>query len=296
MSLVDWGKTAHRHLTDLLCRRRIVFHHVPKCGGTSVGRSLRRAYSLSQGTVTPEESFKAFSAFARRTDREPSISNELEFREIMLLYLLYSDVRCVSAHVPFSDIAHDIFHGKYLFVTLLRDPVARFVSHYLWSHSRPNGHGHISEEFEDFLTSERAKMLGSTYVRYFCGEPGWAALDMQFAIEAAINNLRRLDHVGFLDEMHQFQGALQQLTGKRLRIGRENVGKKRSTYESIMDGHLRQKIFDVCAPDREIWDAVQDLRNRISKAAEAREDASLRLANRASRVSEPGRRKRYETT
>lgn len=274
MSLVEWGKTVHRRLTDLLCQQRIVFHHVPKCGGTSVGRSLRRAYILSQGTVTPEESFEAFTAVAGRADRKQVIGDELEFREMMLLYLLYSDIRCVSAHVPFSDIAYEKFHGKYLFVTLLRDPVERFVSHYSWSHNRPNAHGHISEEFEDFLSTERAKALGSAYVRYFCGRPGLTPADVSAAIEMAVRNLRRLDHVGFLDEMVRFQGALQHLTGKQLRIGRENVGKTRSMRESVMEGRLKQKVLDVCAPDREIWEAVQDLRSSRPGGATARGTAS----------------------
>jgi hypothetical protein len=261
MSLVDRGKAVYRRLTDRLYPHRIVFHHVPKCGGTSVGRSLRRAYLFSQGTVTPEESFKAVMALAGRADVKQGEGNVFEFRETMLLYLLYSDIRCVSAHVPFSDVAHDKFHGAYRFVTLLRDPVNRFVSHYLWNHNRPSAHEYTSDEFEYFLNTDRAKILGSTFVRYFCGQPGSTLSDMSAATEAAIANLRRLDHVGFLDEMVSFQGALQQLTGKRLKIGRENVGKTRSAHKRILESNLRQKILEICAPDRKIWDAVQDLRN-----------------------------------
>lgn len=37
MSLIELGKSLHGYETDLACGRRIVFHHVPKCGGTSVG-------------------------------------------------------------------------------------------------------------------------------------------------------------------------------------------------------------------------------------------------------------------
>src|SRR5437868_4791278 len=96
MSLVDWGKRAHRWLTNSFCEKRIVFHHVPKCGGTSVGRALRRAYILSQASVTPEESFRALTAVKERADRLISpIRDVYEFRELMLLYLLYSDVRCI---------------------------------------------------------------------------------------------------------------------------------------------------------------------------------------------------------
>ena len=58
---------------------------------------------------------------------------------MMLLYMLYSDVRCVAAHIPFSDASFDRFAGSYAFVTLLRHPVDRFISNYLWSHKHPEG-------------------------------------------------------------------------------------------------------------------------------------------------------------
>jgi hypothetical protein len=260
MSLVDWGKSLHLRLTEKMCPRRIVFHHVPKCGGTSVGRALRRAYILSQGTVTPEQSQAAFSAVKNSAERDSTLGDVLELREMMLLYLLYSDIRCVSAHIPFSDVAHEKFQGKYQFVSLLRDPVDRFVSHYMWSHRRPAAHGHIKEEFEDFLSSERAAMMGATYVRYFCGRPHLANVNLNTSVETAIRNLRRLDHVGFLDDMPAFEASLQKLTAKKLKIGHENVGRTRSVRQSILDGRLRQQVLDVCAPDREIWAAVQDLR------------------------------------
>lgn len=260
MSIVDLGKSLHRRATDLLCGRRVVFHHVPKCGGTSVGRSLRRAYLLSQGTVTPAESEKAFNA-ARRPGGDPAIGHVSELREMMLLYMLYSDTRCVSAHVPFSDVAFERFADRYAFVTLLRDPVKRFISNYYWSHERPDAQFHVAERFEDFLRTDRARAMGSTYVRYFCGEPGRKFTSRH--VEAAVRNLHRMDYVGFLDEVGRFETALHMLTGRHLKIGLENVGNSGSKRDAILSGPLRDKVLEVCSADREIWDAVQDLRTRM---------------------------------
>ena len=260
MSMMDFGKLLHRRATDLFCGHRIVFHHVPKCGGTSVGRSLRRAYILSQGTVTPDASMKAFDA-AREDRAHVSSGDVSELREMMLLYMLYTDTRCVSAHIPFSEAAYKRFSGRYVFVTLLRDPVDRFISNYYWSHQHPGGVGHIAEPFEEFLLTERARHLGSTYVRYFCGEPA-----QQFTakhVDAAIRNLHHMECVGFLDEIGRFESALRQLTGKRLKIGRENVGNTGAKRDAILSGSMRHKVLAACSFDREIWDAVQNLRARL---------------------------------
>src|SRR5207248_252839 len=131
----------------------------------------------------------------------------------------------------------------------------RFVSNYLWSYKRPGAHGRIDDEMEEFLASERASALGSTYVRYLCGWPGMVFSDMSTAVEMACKNLRLFDYVGFLDEMGPFQAELRRLTQRRLMIGHENVGKRPDVYHDFLEGSLRARIMGVCAPDRDIWDA-----------------------------------------
>ena len=272
MSAIDVAKSLHRRAVDLLCGRRIVFHHVPKCGGTSVGRSLRRAYILSQGSVTPVESEKAFNA-AQSSHNGKGIGHVSELREMMLLYMLYSDVRCVSSHIPFSNAAYERFADRYAFVTLLRDPVDRFISNYYWNHNRHEAHFRIAESLGDFLSSDRARGMGSTYVRYFCGEP--AQKFTRRHVEAAIRNLRRMDGVGFLDDVLHFQASLRTLTGKRLAIGTENVRNTRAKREAILSGPLRDSILDVCAPDRAVWDAVQDLRDQEPSRVRSRKETAV---------------------
>ena len=276
MSLIDFGKSLQQRAVDFHSGKRIVFHHVPKCGGTSVGRALRRAYLLSQGTVTPDASMKAFEA-VRQGRPHLASADVSELREMMLLYMLYSDTRCVSAHIPFSDAAYRQFADRYLFVTLLRDPIDRFISNYYWSHQHPGGVGHIAESLEDFLATPRARHLGSTYVRYFCGEP--AADFTEQHVAAAIANLRRMDCVGFLDEVGAFAAALRRLTGKRIAVGRENVRNTGGKRDAILAGPLGQQVRDACRFDSEIWDAVQDLRARPPEASTARQNPSQSVPN-----------------
>ena len=262
MSLVTLGKRLHRTAVQAVCPTRIVFHHVPKCGGTSVGRALRRAYILSQGTVTPEESYKAVAAFIGDSDRARVTRDVRKLREMMLLYLLYSDVRCIAAHIPFSDAAREIFAPTYAFVTLLRDPVVRFISHFKWSHGRPSAPDSITDDFEDFLGSERAREIGATYVRYFGGRAVFQATTERAKVDAAIANLRRLSYVGFLDQVDDFEAALRRITGKRVRIGHENAGVGNKITDRLAELGIRKRVLEACAPDRDIWAAVQDLRHR----------------------------------
>lgn len=256
MSLTDTIKSLHARATDRTCPERIVFHHVPKCGGTSVGRAIRRAYLLSQATVTPVESERAFDlARARRDDLAGLDVSHL--REMMLLYHLAADRRCVAAHVPFSDVAFEAFRDRYRFLTVLRDPVDRFVSNVAWSR-RAGAFFKIREPLEDFLKTERARKLGATYARYFCGTPGGRRDG--WSVAKAVENLRRMDGVGFLDDLAGFRDTLFDLTGHRFRIGHENAAAPDPDRAALREGPLGRRIAELCAPDLEIWDAVQHLR------------------------------------
>lgn len=255
MGLVDTAKRIKLSLTDALVPQRVLFHHVPKCGGTSVGRALRRRYILSQSTVTPEASYRAFELFTGGSDREQMLIDVLDLREQMMIYLLFEDIRCVSLHVRFSEVAFDKFRHKYKFVTLLRDPVDRFISHYYWSHPKKGAHAWIEEELEEFVETKRAKRLGATYVEYFSGLPKEADFSSPIAVAAAQRNLGRLDVVGRLDRLKVFEQDLSRELGVRISIGHENkapsVNGERKVSSDVME-----KVRALCAPDIAVWNSL----------------------------------------
>ena len=253
MGVIDWAKGLHSAAADRLHRQRVVFHHVPKCGGTSVGRALRKKYLLSQTTIKPDSSFRAHEAVAKSCDAESLLTGVFDLREKMLLYFLFEDVRCVSAHVHFSENAYKLFNPSYKFITILRDPVSRFISNYRWSHSRPTDHSHVDESFEAFLKSDRAKRDGAMYVQYFSGLPKNADIRTADAIQSAIRNLGKFDAVGVLHDVEAFESKLERVLGIHVRIGHENKQKARNGDAPILDPAVQAELERICAPDLEVW-------------------------------------------
>lgn len=238
-------------LKDWHIPQRVVFHHVPKCGGTSVALALRKRYILSQGTVKPQESFEAFQMFTGRDDREAMLRDVLDLREQMLLYLLAEDVRCVSAHVRFSAAAHRHFAPRYKFVTILREPVSRFISNYGWSYDRKGAFARIDLPLDDFLETPRARAMGAAYVENFCGFGSQEDMTTPQAVAAAIANLKKFDVVGRLD---RFAADMKSALGVRLRIGHDNKkGVQRPITAAPVTEAQRARITALCAPDLEIW-------------------------------------------
>jgi len=258
MSLVDSLKRLKSSAQARLLPHPVIFHHVPKCGGTSVGRALRQRYLLSQTTVLPEESFRAFETFTGRTDRQQMLIDVLDLREQMLLYELYRGVQCFSGHVRFSEIAYRQFGSRYSFITILREPVARFISHYFWSHGKPDAHARIDEDFAAFLETDRARRLGATYVEYFCGLPKDVDLTAQTSIDAAIANLQRFDVIGQLEDLRPFEAALKAKLGARIRIGHENkMRQATSVRDTTITPELKARAAALCAPDIAVWESAR---------------------------------------
>jgi Sulfotransferase family len=256
--MIGRARQLNQALLNQFSPQRVVFHHVPKCGGTSVGRALRMRYLSSQATVKPEASFQAFKAFSGRTDTDQMMLDVNDLRKQMLLYLMYDDVRCISTHVPFSHVAHTEFKGSYKFITLLRDPVSRFLSHYNWNRSRPGSHGHVSEDFDTFLASRRAGMMGTEFVEIFADMPTDTDLKSSEAIDRAVHHLKQFDIVGRLDDLDGFVRDIRQTLGLRVRIGHRN---KTSKFDNVVSrASLNQaqlaQVQAICAPDIEVWKRV----------------------------------------
>jgi hypothetical protein len=255
MGAVDWAKAVRRSAVDAVVPHRFVFHHIPKCGGTSVGRALRRRYLLSQATISPEASYRAFELFTRRDDRQQMLVDVLDLREQMLLYLMFQDVRGISVHVRFSEKAHDHFSDRYKFVTVLRNPVDRFISHYFWACNKPGAHGRIEEELEAFLETERARRLGATMVEYLCGLPKEVAPYSDEAVASAIANLAKFDVVGDIGDVPALEAKLREALGVRVSIGHENKRRPttRQPSQATDDPALRARVETLCAPDATVY-------------------------------------------
>lgn len=258
MGIVDRVKSLRADAINRLLPQKFVFHHVPKCGGTSVGRALRKRYLLSQATVTPESSFRAFELMSGRDDREQMLIDVLDLREQMLLYHMFEGVRGISLHVRFSQAAYDAFADQYKFVTIMRDPVARFLSHYNWSYNKPHAHARIEESFDAFLETDRAVRLGATYVEYYCGLRSDVDVTSAVAIAAAVENLKKFSVVGELSDLSKFETEIKETLQVKIKIQHENraTDQRKVVQASQLTEKVMSKVKALCAPDIAVYEAT----------------------------------------
>jgi len=172
--------------------RKILFDHLPKCGGSSLNLYLEAHYLKR----------KIFSTNGKNSGESVRLFKNLSERN-----------RCgydlVKGHLTNELV--DFVHPEALKVTVFRDPVDRIISHYYYARRTPAHYLyskiHDSEmSLEDYATSNLSGELRNWYTTHFSG---LSAAEAEKRPEESITRavdvvLRRYDIIGFLDNFLLF--------------------------------------------------------------------------------------------
>ncbi len=230
------------------------FIHVPKCAGTSVEEALRKAYRFTHERIYPMESRLAAKALAPELDSEALELEANRHRKYLMAYALQRGARCVTGHCPYDANLHDRFSGSHKFIAVLRDPVARYCSHFRHFY-RSGTATSIDMELDEFLETPRALTMGHAYAAYFSSGDAAADLRSSKTITAAKESIARLDLVGFTDNMDEFTASLSRLIGRPVRIGHVNaIASRQNAYRGEITAEQKRKIAKLCEPDLEIYE------------------------------------------
>ncbi len=242
-------------VVDTLSGPRLVFHHVAKCGGTSVAQALRLRYAVSFAGFPSLPLYRTVGALHPDVDEVRRAQLVDDFQEELLLYHLFNDVRCLSGHVRFSELAYRLFAPGYKFITTLRDPISLMISHFFFQPQRPADLWTNVMDIDSYLAGAEARELGAIYSYFFNGLPTDADPRSPEAVARAKQNLGRFAAIGFVDDMAGFQRKLREEVGLRIRIGVANRSPaSRAERASVITPEVRKRMEELSATNLEIYD------------------------------------------
>ena len=249
-------KSLERRISDLVCGNRVVFHHLPKCGGTSVYRAIRLHYVTSYAYLDLTATYRALDSLYPGLAPDELLRRTVTFREEQFLTHLFLDRRLIAGPIPFSVQAHRLFHERYRFITTLRDPVSFFFSTYFWNKTSPEPRWRIEQSIEEFLETPRAKTFGCSYSSFFNGLAPNVDPYSRESIDAAKENLRKFSVVGIVEDMPTFERRLRAALNIRIRIGHKNKGARTSedARTKAVTPAVKRKIEELSAVNRAIYD------------------------------------------
>ena len=235
---------------------RACFLHVPKCGGTSITRALEAVHAPAlRGGERAH-----FHLVPRRSDRaaEQLGIPVAELRDALLQYHLSNGrVRLVSGHFRWRPELREQFPDV-VFLTLLREPVAHFLSSYFFQREERGQRNPITEDLATHLQSERALSAATRFVTFFGGADTPAGAVAPAAIARARHELARLDLVGVLEDLPAFTAAYERRFDRALHIPHAHRGNLRPKAErEEVTPELRARIEELVAPNRAVYDFVR---------------------------------------
>jgi hypothetical protein len=245
--------------------QNIFFLHVPKCGGRSIEDAILKGYisidirkDIELVREDSETSARVGALLFNYDFNKGSIDDYhiLKFREYYLAYLMYQNKKFIRGHFPFSLDIFNEFSNRYLFLTILREPISKWLSNYYYRKNRKSDHWKIKLTMEEYLETDLAKVHGYDYSKYFGGLRSDNNYCVKSNIDLAKNHLSKMHVVGFLDDLEGFAHRLSELIGYNIKVPYLNKSIKDNNAK--LSPKLLTKIEKICAPDIEIYNWAKE--------------------------------------
>jgi hypothetical protein len=234
-------------------RRKICYIHIPKCGGISIKNSITSLYGL-RSYLSPGHVFHldAAASVKSATKVEMDLS---DYRKNLLHYALSSKAKFISGHFPLGEDVLNTYGDNWEFITMLRDPVKRWISNFYYNkfNKNPNHVWRIEETLEEFIHTKSAVAYGNNYVNQILGRPYNSGDVTNDDVQKAIQLLEQFSVVGILEEMEKFTEHFKNKFGVKLKLAKENSSPVKDIERPEVSNETMAAIQKLCEPNLAIY-------------------------------------------
>lgn len=217
---------------------KFAFVHVPKSGGISIDLAMREQFAkpgearfsregaIEMSLATFNKEITDLDSIAQFSDHHAQQLNGL------LAYHLAQNWQYISGHVSTNQRIIENFAQQYHFITVLREPVSRFVSNYIYNKltnslpiMAPNNlnSDNLIAEVDHILAHRRGWQMANVMSMCITGRFAKDVTDAQKIQSEFADNLAAYKVVGFLDNLDSFSKQIKQLSNKQINIGNHNA-------------------------------------------------------------------------
>lgn len=259
--------------------------HVPKCAGSSLWKAVvEQTYTAPQKLMMKRFVLNVHAcgvaaalddAGQRQDAPPPLLGGRPASREEHVLSTVYPAMATAMAAYHLADPGHAYVKGHFhcpppmverftpdwSFLTILRHPVDRFISAFVYDSFKEKEMFRNRLDIEAFLDSQRGYYEGKIYLYHFSDyfrDPVRDPARVAQAQAEALANLARFRLVGVVEEMDEWLDRFAAAFGRRLAIPRINSSPKPEMAGRIRsDPGLMRRIEALCETDLEIYERAR---------------------------------------
>lgn len=237
---------------------QVIFPHVPKCAGNAVIKSIQQAAERSRINI----SFDLFDGSACNLLASSKSLTWWEAAETVFAYKAISgNGNILTGHAPFYEQTKKQISVDKKIVTVLRNPVDRWISNYIYDCYKPQKLGGRFVEIGEYLSSGAAVLGGNYYTVFFSN--GNLASITSSDVEQSIRFLKKFDSVGCTEDMARFNKLLGDICSMEISSIEVNSSPKPGLADEIKcDGSAMRKIKKLCENDIRVYKEVMEFWSR----------------------------------
>ena len=257
----------HQHHCTLSSTNILFFIRLPKCASTTFVDFL---YRLSK----PSDFFLEFNpsgAYNWKEEEKISVSQQCSRRLLLKNKLVY------ARHFYFIDFTeYGIINFSY--VTIIRNPIDRVVSSYLYYHFSSRKHiqyilkpEHRNESLSTCLLHQHEGCTHNLVTKYFCGHAAWCKLGDKRALNTAKSNLRNhFAVVGVMEDMQLSVEVMRRILPQFFAVDSQSnltlPALNKNEKEVMLSEDERLEIARTNAADMELYEyALQLLHDQATQ-------------------------------
>jgi len=247
-------QSLRRKITGNTIADKVFFLHIPKCGGTSVDAAISEAYKWSSH-------LRLDSTASRKASKVQNLEL-MQYRNSLLPYFMeQKGIRYISGHFVFDSNLYHLYSFQWCYITLLRNPVQKYISQYFYNlQKQDKDHFGIEESLERFIDSPEGIRLGQDMVQKISGRAlvtTEGSSERKSHVEQAIQNIEKFHLVGILEDLPKFEVNFKKRFGASLHIKKMNRNSGKDKQRISTD--IRKKIESLCQPDIALYDHVKKM-------------------------------------
>lgn len=248
---------------------KVIFLHIPKTGGLSVNLVLTRQFIGRRGYTVHR-----------------NIAESVE-KLVALPQPERDAIDYISGHVRYG--IHEIWTASANYFTMLREPIARAVSGYVFLGvtARGKANPELRGDFETFMKSPtRANYNVARLAGYPPGQPGVNLTEAEAATPEALAlaeaNLRKMRVVGLTEQFDVTMLLLRRAYGWRnvYYVRQNTTAKRKKSKQETVSPELRQELTRLYAHDLALYETARSLFEEQCRAYGDTLEADLALYRR----------------